>query len=441
MYKKMTLLWFILGLGYKLQIVASLSITEIIVLVAAPFIFLRDYKMMKVDGIMPFFALSIMVVVGCVVASIANKTEFMYVVRGLATTCLISCSIIFSHWMLRRDPAGFKWFVLGSAISLILSTFIFKQSVEVAIYGSSSEDIMSGPTFWIARIGQLVIAPIKGWYLHTPVTVSLVIPLALALFSMVTTVSGRSAALGAIGFSALVLIGGKSRRTMNRISRHFWRLCICGGVVICAFYLTYKVSASQGWLGEAAQKKYEAQTAGGTGGVGRLLISGRAESFIGLLACRDKPIIGWGPWAEDVNEYWVEFIMKYGTLDDVINHQRRIARLIMSGQNLEIRKLEFHSYITEFWAWFGISGLVFWLYVIFALMRYLKQDVAAVPQWFAWLACSIPGMLWAIFFSPFAERFGFPLLVVASLMARAVRLGRYQLPLAMIEETEKMHRR
>ena len=93
-----------------------------------------------------------------------------------------------------------------------------------------------------------------------------------------------------------------------------------------------------------------------------------------------------------------------------------------------------HSYITEFWLWYGIWGLVFWLYIIYVLLRYLKQDVAAVPQWFAWLACSIPGVFWGIFFSPFSDRFGVTLFVVACLMARAVRTGKFQLPLEMVQE-------
>jgi len=75
------------------------------------------------------------------------------------------------------------------------------------------------------------------------------------------------------------------------------------------------------------------------------------------------------------------------------------------------------------------------------LLRYLKDDVAAVPQWFAWLACSIPGMSWGIFFSPFADRFIMPLFVVACLMARAVRKGSFKLPIAMYIEIEKAEKR
>ena len=58
-----------------------------------------------------------------------------------------------------------------------------------------------------------------------------------------------------------------------------------------------------------------------------------------------------------------------------------------------VRMIPAHAYITEFWLWYGVFGLLFWLYVIFVLARYLWQDCWAVPQWFMWIAASIPGYL------------------------------------------------
>ena len=154
MHKKMTLVWLLLGLGSKLQVIASLSVAEIIVLVSVPFVFVKNYQQMKKDGVMPFFVLSLLVVFGCIVGSVVNHTPSTFVLRGLAVTCLISGSIVVSHWMLRRDPGGFKWYILMMPVSAVLSTFILKQAVEVAMLGDSAEEIMSGPIFWArARAG------------------------------------------------------------------------------------------------------------------------------------------------------------------------------------------------------------------------------------------------------------------------------------------------
>ena len=99
-----------------------------------------------------------------------------------------------------------------------------------------------------------------------------------------------------------------------------------------------------------------------------------------------------------------------------------------------------HAYITEFWLWYGIFGLLFWLYVLFVFARYLRQDCWAVPQWYMWLTASIPAYCWGIFFSPWVGRVDGIMFIVACLMARAVRKGRQPLPMAMIVEIERVER-
>lgn len=438
MQKKLTWLWIIFGLGAKLQIVASLSITEAMVLILAPCIFIKEYPFMRRNGVMPFFVLSLFVIFGCIVASICNHTPMAYVVRGLAVTCLVSCAIVVSHWMLRTDPTGFKWYVVFAAISMILSTFVLKQQVEVAMLGEDTEDIMRGPLFWIKRLGGVIRTPIIGWYLRMPMAYIVTAPIFMAGFSLLSSTSGRGAMVQSAAFAAIAFIGGKKRRTMGRISQNFWKFCVFGLLFGSSMYFIYKQTASRGLLGEAARRKYELQTSGGQGGLGRLILGGRSDSFIGLLACIDKPIIGWGPWAEDKNGYADEFIMKYGTYEDVQTMLVRQDWMVRHG--IMERMLAVHSHITEFWAWYGIFGLVFILYIMLVLLRYLKQDIAAIPQWFAWLACSAPSFFWGIVFSPFTSRFGTPLFVVACLMARAARKGTFKLPPEMVREIEKAER-
>ena len=193
----------------------------------------------------------------------------------------------------------------------------------------------------------------------------------------------------------------------------------------------------KGLLGEEARTKYELQTRGESG-IMRLLLGGRGDAFIGLLACRDKPIVGWGPWATDYGaRYRDEFMEKYGTWEDY----EELRKMREGGYLDRMMLISAHSHITEFWLYYGIGGLAFILYVIFVLFRFLKYDIAEVPQWYAWLACSIPGLIWHIFFSPFAARVGTPMFLVACLMARAVRLGRFVLPNDMMREIGELERR
>ena len=432
-------IWFLVGLCSKLQVVASLSITEIIVLLAAPLILVKDYDSIRRDGVGVFFFLSALMIFGCVVACIANGTPVSGAIRGLATTTIISCSIVVAHRLIRRDPNGFKWLLLGVAISMVLCTFVFQTAGEVGAYQQrTTSDIIARPTYLLSRVSPFVMLPVKGWYIHCPILYSCVAPIIVAVIAMTSTTSGRSAALTTLAAVGIVLIGGRKQRSMTRIARYFTSLIFASLVFIAAAYFIYSYSAANGLLGEQARTKYERQTRGEKG-VMRLLVGGRGASFIGLLACRDKPITGWGPWALDTEGYTEEFISKYGTQEDVDELSRlQSANKIDYGS---ARIIPCHAYITEFWLWFGISGLIFCAYLVFVVLRFLKQDVFAVPQWYGWLACGIPALLWDIFFSPLNDRFGMSLFIVACLMARSARLGIFRLPDTMIEEIMKAERK
>ena len=441
---KFTWLWFILGLGSETQVVASLSFSDAIVLMVAPFLFPKVVRGMRRDGVMFLWVLSVLLIVGCIVACIENHCDSYYVIRGLAVTCIMSSSIIFGYWIMSADPGGVKWMLLGVALSMIICTFIFQHSGEITIAGGAGgkaavDSIVSGPLFWITRVGAFLTLPTRGWYLHTSIIYDVFAILFLVVFSMVTSSSGRSTALGAIGAVVLILIGGKTIRTMKRLGRHFFMFAAVAVVGIFVIHAAYRISALNGWLGENARVKYERQS-NGSGSILRLIIGGRAESFVGLFACCDKPIVGWGPWARDVNDYCARFTYEYGTDDDIEAMKLNRAWLLSKGVSRGNFLIPCHSYITEFWLWYGIFGLIFWLYVVFVIIRYLKSDAWAIPQWYGWLAAGMPAYLWNVFFSPFGHRVVNILIIVACLMARAVKKGRSNLPQDMVVEIGRAER-
>lgn len=438
MNNKYSFIWLALGLGSQLQVVASLSISEILVLLIAPVLFVKTRSDMRRDGIMPFLLISLAQILGCVVSILANHTPTQMALRGLAVVGLLPCVIVVSHWLLRFNPAGFKWYLLGVALSGIICIFVFQKSVEVTMLAGGQagdravDEIVSGPIFWISRLNPFVLLATNGWYLHTPIVLDIAAGLFMTVFAAFTSVSGRSAAVVSLGFVAFLVIGGKRPGTMRKIGKHFCLLAVVAIVSVFCLKEIYSFSAATGLLGEDAQRKYETQTKGDKG-LMALLLGGRMGSFCGLLACLDKPIVGWGPWAEDTNGYVESFLQRYGTYEDYVGYINTQAFYAKSG--VESRGLiPCHSMFTQFWLWYGAFGLVFVLYSLFVIFRYIKQDCWAVPQWYAWLACASPAVLWSLFFSPFSDRLGFPMFIVACLMARAVRRGTFRLPFKMVVE-------
>ena len=105
--KKRSLIWFVLGLGYSLQLVASLSLTELLIFVATPILVFQEMPHIRRNGLMPMFVLSCLVVFGCGVSILYNHTPMVAALRGLAVTALLPCALVVSHKMLRTDMAGF----------------------------------------------------------------------------------------------------------------------------------------------------------------------------------------------------------------------------------------------------------------------------------------------------------------------------------------------
>lgn len=439
MNKRYRLLWFIIGLGAQLQILFSLSVSEAIVLCLAPFFIVEEFYAMRRSDIITCFYMSILPFLGCILACAMNGIELERALRGLATTALIPCVVVVAHRLFRKDMNGYKWYFVGDLISLVLSTYVFQHygMVEVLAGGQAGLDaveaLMSGPLYWIQRLGSLITLPSHGWYCHMPLAYSVLAPLFVAIFSLKTSTSGRSTALGAISAALLVVIAGKRRSSIKKVAKYFWVIVICGICSMFAMKAVYKSAALSGWMGEESRQKYEIQTKGGDSLL-QLLIGGRAASFVGLLAVADKPIFGFGPWAVDDKGYYVAFYSRYATVDDYTELAN--ARLRMS-YNL----IECHACWLQFWVWYGLIGMVFWVYVLFVVLRYLRRDCWVVPQWFFWLGASAPGVLWMIFFSPYTTRVLTPIMLVGYLMARAVRLGRVNMPESMLHEIARGERR
>ncbi len=439
------IIWFLLGLGYSLQIVASLSLTELFILSAAPILFIKEYPLLRKHGFMPLILLSFLVFIGCLVAIFFNKTPRIFALRGMAVTILLPCSAIVCHWILNKNMDGFKWYLIGFGLSQVLNIFVLQRAVEISMLADgysgmmAASSIMAGSLFWISRISPFVLAYPRGWYLQCPFLISVFLPFGLSIFSLLISASGRSAALGLLGASVLVLVAGKTRLSIKtRICNHFLLLMLLAIIIGFSFYMAYRCLAMSGILGEKSLEKYEHQSKGG--GLIQLIMGGRMDSFCGLLACIDKPIIGFGPWAMDTEGYTEEFLSKYANYEDYVKfmeEKQAYAKLGLTRPNL----IPGHSHIVGFWLWYGIFGLVFWMYVLYVLMRYLKCDCSAVPQYFMWIAATTPSFLWAIFFSPFAERMGSMLFISACLMVRAVNQGRMMLPVKMKTELEEYERK
>lgn len=423
----------------------SIGISEIFVYLAAPWFFVKDLQRLRLHGIMPIIWLGLSVNVMNLISGIHNQIPVFFVLKGFASAYpLVAYPIVLYHY-LEKDLRNLKWLLLGICFSSIISVFAFQTSFELSAYGQgvsgleAAASIMSGPIFWIGRMGRLLKVPIEGWYLNTPTAYGCLAPLGLAVFAMLTSESGRSSSLGSLGMAAIVLACGKTRSRMKRFGRNIAVYLVIAVAGILAFNAVYRIAATNGIMGEKAQAKYEAQSRGSKS-ILALLMHGRGEVFIGLFAALEKPFIGHGPWAFDHGEHTQEFIMKYGDEEDIAS----IAKANANLQRLGITPINYipaHSHIVSFWLWWGLPGLIYWVYILFAIFRYIRKEAHVIPQWFGFLAAGAPAFLWNVFFSGFGYRIVTLPYVCALIIAHCVAKGKMRLSVEMEQEAQKMDRR
>ena len=416
----------------------SLCISEFPIYIVAPFIFAKDYHLLKRHGMLFIVWLGVLVSVACVVSGIYNGTYSYFIFKGLSSTYPLFAFPVVLHRLLWNNFSGLRWLLLGIALSSVISTFIFQTSVETHVYaagatgGDVAKAIMNGPIFWIGRLARFVDLPIQGWYLSTPIAYSVFAPIGMAAFAMLTSESGRSAALGALGGAFIAILCGKKERSFMRFSKNFYLILLISIVGILALNRGYHFVAMNGWLGDKALEKYEKQSKGSKSAL-RLLMGGRGEFFIGVMAALDKPIIGHGPWAIDNGGYVDEFMSKYGDEEDSEKHFKSRAHQYKTVGTI-YGYIPSHSHVGSFWLWFGVVGLFYWLYVIYALFRYLHRELVAVPQWVGFLAVGAPLFLWHVFFSGFGIRiFTMPYVV---LLFMAHNVYKKRIPIPMIESEQ-----
>lgn len=419
---------FLIGLFSQTQIriIGSIAISELVFFVWAPFLYIRYVADLKRDQVTTCLNFIVLAMVGCILSSLLNHTQIINAIKGFATLYGFWASIIVFYHLLRKSPADFKWYLLGTAVSFVLCTFTLQQGAEAAAaeaagyYKGASESIMSsGAYYWITRLGGFVMWPIQGMYLQCPTWFSALVAFLFGSWSLISSASGRSVALVAIASSVLILVGGRNAATMQNVRKIFGWLILGGVVFLYAFKGVYSYSASHGLLGDEARTKYEVQTKGKSGFF-QMIKGGRGEVFMGGYACIKRPIVGYGPWARDDSGVIEEYMRKFGDADDYDLLLRSQADRRRLGMGIRRMLIPGHSCIVGWWLWYGVLGLPFWGYALHLIYKLVRYHLGDVPSFYGYFAIMIPTQLWAIFFSPFGARLPWAFFFAMILLVRTV---------------------
>lgn len=331
---------------------------------------------------------------GAYVSDVYNNSQMVDTLKGLGTIALFLANLIFSFEALKDNIYRIVWFLAGAFLSSILQLFIF---TSITLQQKMIEDGLVGVwdiwgVYFIAPI--ILIFSFCYYASHRKLVITIIFLYAIySIFNM----SRNQFLIYSLVTLLLVYLGPvksykegfiKQRFLQRRFLRYF--LLILLGLIVVK--QSYEYLAEQNYLGEKAYRKYQQQQIDSKLG----LASGRKEVWMGLYAVKDSPILGFGSFAQDKNNYALNFLQKFDP-DNLA---------AMNSFRYRHSEIPAHSHIVGAWVWHGFGGLIFWIYIIYLVLlflwKYSLKDPALIA--FSFLMCFI--FLWNIFFSPFGDRIG-----------------------------------
>lgn len=411
---------FLIGLGSSTQINIGgyTAISELLLVLYMPFAMAKNWGLFSRDRCSTILWLLIIWGFGQLITDLSIGNYFAFMIRGLIPPVGIVSALVVIYPLLKCNPDGLKWILFATAISSVVSIFIFQPGAasgagEVASgQMSAAEFIVGYKLFWVGKLNEWLALPVKGWYMSMPYGWNSAIAAFLAVFGLAS--GGRSSFLAAAVSTMMLIFGGKSSQKMMWLRRR-WPILV--GLLIALMpmaKITYQYAASNGWMGEQEMEKYEDQSKGKTGL--QTLMAGRGEFFIALMAIKDKPFFGHGSHALDTEGYQANFYQKYGM------DEESLKRILWREREFGVRTIPAHSHIAQFWMWAGIAGLVPWLFILTVIIKTLLMRMHVMPQYYGYLALVIPLELWAIFFSPLGSRINMALLIAVCLLVQTTEL-------------------
>jgi hypothetical protein len=355
-------------------VVGQLLVTEILLLIAIPFLVLRQGGLARVPQ--SFVWLALLWLAGQVISDLWIGSRFEDAARGWASVAMTITDLV-ALALLLTDRRRILLFAGGIAAGVGLSGAFLPSGL--AVY-----DPFKWAYAYALAIGAATVASTR-WFARHGILAGLVVALS-APFSFAFGL--RS--MGGISTLAAALLGLRltvRRRYAVRPKSELFHILAIGVVTLAIGAVTlgvYGWAAESGVLGVETRAKYERQSKGDLG----LLIGGRSESLVSLQAILDSPLIGHGSWAQD--PYYVNLLSD------------RLRSLGYSAGQIEASDLiPGHSYLLGEWMHAGVLAAFFWIAILLVVLRAMAHTVFGATSIAPLAAFCASGLLWDILFSPY----------------------------------------
>lgn len=410
------LLLFLLGLvsATQIQVIGYISIVEIIFAVLTPYYLITHWRTLIRSPLQAFLILLLGWFVSAIVTDLWRETELNLALKGAATPLLWASALISMYFLLRERLDLIRWFVLGAAISGVVSLYIFKPGPLAGLEARGAGEVEFGFRVLIGVWTTFVWAAVL--FLH-PRHPRLALATIIGFAGLCFVEGSRSAGAIALLSAGLILFGGKLLSAGPRFRRRtsggrIFLLAAAAVLFIFSISEGYRHAVLEGWLGDEERHRYVEQSQSKVG-----ILGGRSEFASAMFAIADSPFLGHGSWARDVQGYRHMGAAILGM--DVSGYGDVSGELIPT-----------HSHLTGSWVSHGLLGFVFWFYVFVYVLKFFINGAPFAHKYLPFALLFGLGALWNILFSPVGYRplaaAGYAFMIVFSERIRRDKSAQYQ---------------
>lgn len=339
---KVTFILALFFMGVRVNLVGSISITELYVITQIPHL-LKWGMRLKYPEFRKICILFLLVFIGQCFSELFLQNSLISAAKGLAITFVAFFLILFFFEKLLKNPSLIKWIPLVSCVRLLILGDQF---------GFAEEDDMSYFKFYLAPIVVNIVCFITLYKYKISRRYAFPIFLGTGLFVII----GGARSLGfSMLFSALLLYIIQHIRAISfkKMLPYIIVLAVAFQIFYANVYIPKLVSGEWG----SNQNREQLAKVDNSTNPFMMLFAARTDFYVSWLAFMDKPILGHGSWAEDKD-------LKYYKIQTKLLSDEKLKR------NPDNQYVPIHSVVVGMGTRNGIVPFVFFL-IIFIQIYYM----------------------------------------------------------------------
>ncbi len=370
--------------GFYVRIVGNISLGDIMLLLIFPYLLYKNNLLIKDKNFRKISYLYLLFLVTQFISEIANGNQIVNAFKGISITIVSFVTLYFFYSIIQKNIKYLLFLLFFETCRLLI--FINATDISQTIF----EVDFSNSTYYKFRVSPILsnIGLILSFYL-LKFTNKIIASGVLLFVILINVFFGARSANIPIFFSIILLL--MSGWLINNKKSAIFGLIFITIISYCCYCL---------WVSSATSKSIKTVSSNNDQFLRmnnpynpfELLLQGRTEFFIGLVAFSDRWKWGFGSWAidKDYKYYYMGVLTKFGEVRDDFDTY------------LEDEVVPSHSVIVGAGVNYGILGIIimFVIFSFFVKMGYTSYRTLIGSPYFIIFIFFYFQMIWTMLFSP-----------------------------------------